>query len=74
MTVGERLAAWMKVKGVTHQQLADKLGLTAAAVYQWVGTGESQTMPSLANLEAAVRALDLTMLQFYGRIPKPRAA
>ena len=74
MTVGDRIAAWMKVKDVSPQQLAAGVGVTAAAVYQWLGTGKSKTMPSQESLEGVVEFLGLTMEAFYGRIPKPRAA
>jgi transcriptional regulator with XRE-family HTH domain len=70
----ERIARWREHKGLSQQQLASKIGVTVAAVYQWEGTGESKTVPRLENLTALVEALGLTMERFYGRLPKARAA
>lgn len=70
MELSERIAKWRQVKGVSQQELAHSLGVTPAAVYQWeAGT----TKPSTTNLEALVEALGLTMVKFYGRVPR-RAA
>lgn len=71
MDVGQRIAAWCDARGVDHHQLAEKIGVTYAAVYQWV-TG--RTAPSLAMLEKVAAALGITMERFYGRVPKPKAA
>jgi len=65
---------WRKAKGMTQQALAKAAGVSAAAVYQWEGTGESKTTPSLMNLEKVVDALGITMERFYGRPPRARAA
>lgn len=72
--LGTRIAAWRRAKGLTQRELADRLGLTAAAVYQWEGTGEQQVRPSLKNLEALVDALGITMERFYGRLPRETKA
>lgn len=74
MDVGERIALWRKARGLTQQQLAKEVGVTPAAIYQWEGTGESKTSPSVANLEAVVEALGLTMERFFGRIPGAKAS
>ncbi len=70
MDLASRIAAWRKLKGLTQRELAEAVGVSAAAVYQWEGTGESKTSPSQPHLEALVDALGLTMEKFYGRIPK----
>ncbi len=70
MDLGDRIAAWRQVKGLTQRDLAKAIGVSVAAVYQWEGTGESKTSPSQTNLEALVVALGLTMGRFYGRVPK----
>lgn len=74
MTVelGTRIARWRRSKDLTPRQLAEKIGVSAAAVYQWEGTGKSHTYPSIQNLEALVCALGLTMARFYGKLPKER--
>lgn len=86
LDVGARIAHWRRWRGWTPRQLAEAVkrvqiargvkrpGLTPAAVYQWEGTGETKTTPSQAHLSAVVEALDLTMAQFYGRLPKLKEA
>lgn len=72
--LGTRIAAWRKAKGWSQRELADRLGLTAAAIYQWEGTGEQQVNPSLKNLEALVEEFGISMERFYGRLPKEAKA
>lgn len=76
MHVGTRLAAWRKHKKWTQVRLARRLGLTRGAIAQWEAGGSSR--PRTAHLEAAVRALGLSMERFYGEVPtaprKERAA
>lgn len=52
---------------MSRQELADAVGVTVAAVYQWEA---SETVPVLANLEKVVEALGITMGKFYGPLPK----
>lgn len=73
MDLGARIAAWRKNRGLTQRELAEAIGVTAAAVYQWEGTGDSHTTPSQGNLEKVVGVLGLTMERFYGAIPKVKA-
>jgi transcriptional regulator with XRE-family HTH domain len=74
MDLGSRIASWRKLKGFTRRELAEAVGVSTAAVYQWEGTGDSKTSPSQPHLEAVVRALGLTMERFYGRIRTDRKA
>lgn len=74
MDIGKRIASWRKARGLTQHELASAVGVTAAAVYQWEGTGKSKVRPSLEKLELVVGALGITMERFYGRVPKTRAA
>lgn len=74
MELGERIAAWRKWKGWTVPRLAEAVGVTAAAAYQWEGTGKAKTSPAQPTLEKIVAALGLTMERFYGRLPKAKAA
>jgi transcriptional regulator with XRE-family HTH domain len=74
MDLGKRIASWREVKGLSRQALAKRVGVSAAAVYQWEGSGGHQTSPSMSHLEAVVEALGLTMERFYGRIPKGKRA
>lgn len=74
LDVGKRIAAWRAAKGWTQQQLAEAVGVTHAAVYQWEGTNGYHATPSLESLGKIVDALGITMERFYGRIPKAKAA
>ena len=74
VNLGERIAAWRRARGLTQRALAEAIGVTPAAVYQWEGTGDSRTSPSQSNLEAVVEALGLTIERFYGRLPKEAKA
>lgn len=67
MTVGERIQTWREAKGMTEKDLADRVGVTAPAVYQWERHGKH---PGIKNLERAVSAFGITMERFYGRLPK----
>jgi transcriptional regulator with XRE-family HTH domain len=71
--LGERIAAWFKVKNISPAEAAKKLEITRAAVYQWIGTGASKTTPSQKNLSALVDLLGISMVEFYGPVPKVKA-
>lgn len=47
---------------MTQEQLANKVGVTRAAVNQWENDGNGITEPKLRRL---VAELNLTMVQFY---------
>ena len=74
MDLGHRISAWRKAVGLSPAELAKRIGVTAAAVYQWEGSGDAKTKPSLENLEKLVKALGLTMERFYGPPPKTAKA
>lgn len=69
MDLGERIAAWLRWFNITPSEIAVDIDVTAAAVYQWIGTGKHQTSPSQENLQKLVSALGITMERFYGRVP-----
>jgi transcriptional regulator with XRE-family HTH domain len=73
MDVGERIAAWRDARGLTQQQLAEAIGVTHAAVFQWEMDGDGRTTPSLKNLQKVCKVFGITMERFYGRIPKAKA-
>jgi transcriptional regulator with XRE-family HTH domain len=72
MTIGARIKGWRESKGWTQQELAEVVGVTHAAVYQWELSDERHTTPSLLKLEKVVEVLGLTMREFYGPIPKAK--
>lgn len=74
MDLGARIAAWRNVTGLSRQELAEAVGVTAAAAYHWEDTGESKTMPSAENLERIAAAFGVTLEQFFGPVPSRRPA
>lgn len=57
---------------MSRQELADNIGVTVAAVYQWEGCGGKSVTPTVHNLDKLVDSLGITMAQFYGRVPRAR--
>lgn len=74
MELGVRIAGWRKAKGLTQRELAERIGVSPAAVYQWEGCGDAKTKPALVHLEKLVDVLGISMERFYGRVPKPKAS
>lgn len=81
MDLSERLLHWRKERKWTQQRLAKALGITPAAVCQWEAGSSprkgkdrpgKRTRPRTQHLLAAVKALGLTMEQFYAPLPKQR--
>lgn len=71
MTVGQRIRAWRKHAGLTERGLADAIGVTPPAIYQWERHGK---IPTLNNLQKMVDAFGISMERFYGRTPKAKAS
>lgn len=76
MDVGDRIAHWRKARGWTQAELAERVGVSAPAVYQWEGSKKIEKItPSTASIFAVAKACGVTMEQFYGPLPKlPRQA
>lgn len=74
MDLSERIATWRRAKGLSQQDLAEAVGVTVAAVYQWEAAGRHRTKPSVSHLEKVVKAFRITMEQFYGRPPRDAKA
>jgi transcriptional regulator with XRE-family HTH domain len=72
MDLGSRITAWREAKGWTQRELAAKVGVTVAAVYQWESEKYPQP-PTGANLERLAKALAGSLDQFFQRVPKARA-
>jgi len=70
MDLSKRIVAWRRFRGLSREQLASSVGVSAAAVYQWEGTGESKTQPRTANLAKIADAFDVSLAEFFGRVPK----
>lgn len=69
MDAAQRIAGWRAFRELTQRKLAERAGVTAAAVYQWE---KGTTSPSLATLAAIVEALGVTMVEFWGSVPAPK--
>lgn len=70
MDIGKRIAAWRALRGMTREELAELVGVSVAAVYQWEGTGESKTRPATDNLERIAEAFGVSLAEFFGRLPR----
>lgn len=68
---GKRFAAWRKHAGLTQRDLAEAACVSGAALAQWE-TGS--TNPAHEHLTAAVREMGISMEQFWGELPKRKAA
>lgn len=71
--IGEKIAALRRAKGLTQEQLADQLGVSAPAVSKWE-TGSS--CPDITLLCPLARALDTnvdTLLQFERTLSEQEA-
>ncbi|MGE3460219.1 MAG: helix-turn-helix domain-containing protein [Kofleriaceae bacterium] len=74
MDLGKRIEGWCDAKEMDFAELAEKVGVTVAAVYQWVGSGESRTNPSASNLPKIAKAFGVSLSEFFGPIPKKAKA
>lgn len=71
MDVGDRIAHWRKVRGWSRAELAERVGVSAPAVYQWEGSAKiEKIIPSTVSLHAVAKACGITIQQFYGPLPK----
>lgn len=70
MDINVRLTRWREHRGMKKSALAAAADTTPQAIDR-IEAGDSQ--PSLHMLERLVEALDLTMVEFYGPLPKTRA-
>lgn len=83
--LGERIASWREYAGLTQAELAEAIvkhrrsrgdkdaTCSPSAVAQWE---LSQTSPTQPNLHAMCDAIEITLAQFWGRVParKKKAA
>jgi HTH-type transcriptional repressor of puuD len=71
MDINVRLTRWRDHKGMTKSALAAAADTTPQAVDR-IESGDS--MPSIHMLERLCQAMGITMAQFYGSLPKAKAA
>lgn len=69
MDLGPRIAAWLRVRNMSQRALAHALGVTPQAVTAWVRHNKP---PTQKNLHAMTKAFGVTILEFYGRLPKAK--
>lgn len=74
MELGARIKAWLGIRGMSQKALAEAVGVTPAAVTAWVKVGDEATSPTQKNLESIVKALGMTMAEFYGGMPESRSS
>ena len=62
LSIGQNLAKWRKEKGLTLQQLAAKVHLTAAFISK---IEHDKASPSIATLKTIAHALDAKVIDFF---------
>lgn len=62
-TLGKRIAAWRRRVGMTQDQLAERLGVTAQAVSKWEN---DQSCPDIATLPRLAEIFSVTTDQLLG--------
>lgn len=71
MELSERIKRWRDSRGLSQAAVAERLEISPAAVAQWE---LGQTTPSTKHLEQLAEVLGVSMVRFYGRAPKVKAA
>lgn len=66
----ERVRNWRKARGLSQEALSDRCGWPQPKISR-IETGVISA--NVEDLETIVAALGLTIVQFYGRVPKKRA-
>lgn len=67
ITVHERVRLWREFKGWSQAELADEVDMAQSKISR-IENGETE--PRAIEIEAIASAFDLTMVQFYGAIPR----
>ena len=69
MSIGKNIAKYRKAKGLTQEELGEKLGVTNQAVSKW----ESEiSMPDVMLLPEIAAALHITLDHLYGIVREPQ--
>lgn len=67
-TLGSAITALRKQKGMTQQELADRMGVTDKAVSKWE---RDQSLPDVYALAKLADLFEVTVEQLLGTKPKP---
>lgn len=62
MELGERLDAWLRLRGFTQKAFAKAVGVSEGAVSAWVN---GVSPPNFKNLQAICLVLRVTMAEFH---------
>lgn len=68
MTLGEKIQEQRKLKGLTQDELAEKLGVTAQAVSKWE---RGTSMPDVALLPEIANIFEITIDSLFGNEKEP---
>ena len=66
MSMGKRIADLRKAKGMTQEQLAQRMGVTAQAVSKWEN---DLSCPDVTSLPQLAEVLDVTTDELLGKSP-----
>ena len=69
--VAKRIRAWRRHRGLTVNDLAAPIGVTAPAIHQWES---GTTEPTLANVGRLVKTFRTDLATFFGPLPRSRRA
>lgn len=68
--VVQRIDALRASKGLSQNQFAKQIGVSANTVYHW---SKTDAMPSLANIERICAVFGITVEQFFHGINSPKS-
>ena len=71
MQLHERIRAWIAHCGLSQNHVAEEIGISRQAVSQWMSGAVD---PSIRSLFALTLTLGVTMVEFWGDIPRKRRA
>ena len=66
--IGQNIAKWRRDKGLTQDQLAEQLSVSAQAVSKWEN---DVSMPDITMLPKLAEIFGVTIDQLFSREPKP---
>jgi transcriptional regulator with XRE-family HTH domain len=69
MELGKRIVRWRERHGLSQAALADRIGISPAAVAQWE---LGDTVPTTQNMKKLAEAFDISLHEFWGPPPAKR--